>query len=130
MLTKMPKVGEVLIANDWGAKRYKDVTQGEEYTVTHINDGEPRFLDDMRDECYIDYGRFDCFTLKEDDEPVGFIELSEDCAQDGRYTHFGLKVDNNGYKTIKALVENSVKQRKRSEIQAQIDALQAEMNAL
>lgn len=132
MLTKMPKVGDVVIANENGWKRYTDVTVGEEYAIIYLNDGDAIFLDDMRDECYIDKDRFECFTIKGEvvAESVGFIEISQDGAQDGKFTHFGIKTDSAGFKAIKALAEQSQKQRKRTEIQSQIDALQAELNAL
>lgn len=139
MLTKMPKVGDVLIANEKAVFELgSDVTRGKEYTITRINEfASAIFLDDVDDEWFVNKGRFGCFSLKEDvvtSEPVGYIELHADSASDGRYSHIAMTVDNVGFNAVQALAETSKKQRsqteKRTEIQGKIDALQAELGDL
>lgn len=140
MLTTMPKVGDVVIANKTGGKRYTDVTVGEEYEVFSMNDGNAIFLDDMRDECYIDYDRFECFALKSEvyaEESVGYIVFcgsepitSEKLIALGLTKELTVLANDEGMDVIKGLWNTSLQQRKRTEIQAKIDALQAELNAL
>lgn len=140
MLTKMPKVGDVLIANERAVNELCDITEGKEYKVTGIDDGDAYITDDVYDERYIDEDRFQYFSLKADSvnvENIGTIEeiefettevnSSDFCA---KYHVITLTVDDAGLASVRKLARESAKQKSRKHLQAKIDALQAELNAL
>lgn len=132
MLTKMPKVGDVVIANS-KALELSGITEGKEYVIYEIDCEEAWFYDDDKDERVISDDRFHMFTLKTDspEEYPGYIEAKQTTHNSDEATfEVVLLADEKGYMAIKALVERSQAGVKRAELERKIAELQAELDAL
>lgn len=129
-LKSMPKVGDHV--------RYVGVdslyvTNGDVYEIVGIDsDGEAFFMDDHGDEEYLRPSKFGNFeSLDEENEDPGYIDIHEDFDADGDdIDTITISVDRKGYETISKLARKHERIRARGAIEAQIKALQAELNKL
>lgn len=139
MLTKMPKVGDVLIANRDEILQVGGVTRGSEYELERSNTGSGHAVlvndDNWRVRVTPQY--FDLFTLKADVNNVGSIEeiefeTTEVSTSDfyAKYHVISLTVDDAGLASVRNLASQSGKQSLRKSIQTKIDALQKELDAI
>lgn len=138
MLTKMPKVGDVLIANSDVNEVLVKMTAGREYEVLQSNVGTHGiFADDTGWRTKITHDHYRYFTLKADANNVGSIEeiefeTTEVNTSDfyAKYHVISLTVDDAGLASVRNLARQSGKQSHRKSIQTKIDALQKELDAL
>lgn len=136
MLTKMPKVGDVLIANenvDFGGG---SVTCGAEYEVLPaIYVGGVVLKNNSGFYSVISPERYKHFTLKA--RHVGFIEVNGWETTEIRSTELcekshvvTLTVDDAGLTSVRNLARQSGTEKLRNSIQTKIDALQKELDAI
>ena len=133
MLTKMPKVGDVLIAKDCPQiHAMGDMTPGKEYEVLEIDyRGEAVIEDDDGDDRAIDTHRFARFNLKKVmPKKVGFIEFEDESHHGDGTSTVTLYVDSDGFQSLCALRDSSVNERQKSQIVGKIAQCQAEMERL
>lgn len=138
MLTKMPKVGDVIIANEKAVEEFRNISIGKEYEVLQSSVGmHGVFADDTGWRTKIMPVHFRLFTVKADANNVGSIEeiefeTTEVNTSDfyAKYHVITLTVDDAGLASVRNLARQSGKQSLRKSIQKKIDALQKELDAL
>lgn len=74
-LSRMPKVGDVIIRISHSDNEF---TEGEEYRVYNLDsDGDAEVLDTNGNPTFIEYYELPRFTLKEEDEDPGYLDVYE-----------------------------------------------------